>query len=391
MAKVIDEKPEYVVFNGSVGSTVGDKALTAKVGETVRLFVGDGGPNLVSSFHVIGQIFDTVYPEGNLSAAHPQRADDVDPCRRRGDRPVPDERARHLHHRRSLDRARLQPRRAGPAQGDAARRTSSSIPASSSIWSTSPRARASASPARTRSPSPAAKTKEERIEARRGHFRQQLPGLPSGERRGRARRFPAAGQVRLSQRRQDPRDQDRHRRPRAEAHRQRPRVQRRDARLEPFRRGHRRRADLRLHQVGQFGSRGHAGRGQRLPRQGEERMPQARASLAAAALIASGGGLAARRPAAPAWFVVPAGSYTPVPAPARRRTPIRAGAAERRDDRRLPARRRTGDQCRVSRFRDGASRVAASPGSSRCSPTTAISGAGPATSRSPTPKRATNR
>ncbi len=68
MAKAIDEKPEYVVFNGSAGSTVGDKALTAKVGETVRLFVGDGGPNLVSSFHVIGQIFDTVWPEGNLAA-----------------------------------------------------------------------------------------------------------------------------------------------------------------------------------------------------------------------------------------------------------------------------------------------------------------------------------
>jgi len=68
MAKVIDEKPEYVVFNGSVGSTVGDKALTAQVGETVRLFVGDAGPNLVSSFHVIGQIFDTVWPEGNLAA-----------------------------------------------------------------------------------------------------------------------------------------------------------------------------------------------------------------------------------------------------------------------------------------------------------------------------------
>ena len=68
MAKVIDEKPEYVVFNGSVGSTVGDQALTAKVGETVRLFVGDAGPNLVSSFHVIGQIFDSVWPEGNLAA-----------------------------------------------------------------------------------------------------------------------------------------------------------------------------------------------------------------------------------------------------------------------------------------------------------------------------------
>jgi nitrite reductase (NO-forming) len=68
MAKVIDEKPEYVVFNGSVGSTVGDMALAAKVGETVRLFVGDAGPNLVSAFHVIGQIFDTVWPEDNLSA-----------------------------------------------------------------------------------------------------------------------------------------------------------------------------------------------------------------------------------------------------------------------------------------------------------------------------------
>jgi nitrite reductase (NO-forming) len=69
MAKVLDEKPDYVVFNGAVGSTVGDKALTANVGETVRLFVGDGGPNLTSSFHVIGQIFDTVYPEGATSLA----------------------------------------------------------------------------------------------------------------------------------------------------------------------------------------------------------------------------------------------------------------------------------------------------------------------------------
>ncbi len=67
MEKVIDEKPDYIVFNGSVGSMVGDKALTAKVGETVRLFVGDGGPNVVSSFHAIGQIFDTVYAEGNMS------------------------------------------------------------------------------------------------------------------------------------------------------------------------------------------------------------------------------------------------------------------------------------------------------------------------------------
>lgn len=64
MQKGIDEKPTYVVFSGSENSLVGDKALRAKTGETVRIFVGNGGPNLVSSFHVIGEIFDRVYPEG---------------------------------------------------------------------------------------------------------------------------------------------------------------------------------------------------------------------------------------------------------------------------------------------------------------------------------------
>jgi nitrite reductase (NO-forming) len=64
MGKALTEIPDYVVFNGSVGALVGDKALTAKVGETVRLFVGNGGPNLLSSFHVIGEIFDRVHQEG---------------------------------------------------------------------------------------------------------------------------------------------------------------------------------------------------------------------------------------------------------------------------------------------------------------------------------------
>lgn len=64
MAKAVDEDADYVVFNGSVGALSGDSALTARVGETVRLFVGNGGPNLVSSFHVIGEIFDRVYVEG---------------------------------------------------------------------------------------------------------------------------------------------------------------------------------------------------------------------------------------------------------------------------------------------------------------------------------------
>ena len=64
MNKAIKEEADYVVFNGRVGSLTGDKAITANVGETVRLFVGNGGPNMVSSFHVIGEIFDKVYVEG---------------------------------------------------------------------------------------------------------------------------------------------------------------------------------------------------------------------------------------------------------------------------------------------------------------------------------------
>jgi nitrite reductase (NO-forming) len=64
MQKAIEENATYVLFNGSEGALLGENALTAKVGETVRLYVGNGGPNLVSSFHVIGEIFDKVYYEG---------------------------------------------------------------------------------------------------------------------------------------------------------------------------------------------------------------------------------------------------------------------------------------------------------------------------------------
>ena len=67
MEKAIEEHPDYVVFNGSVGALAGDNALQAKVGETVRLFIGNGGPNLVSSFHVIGEIFDKVWIEAGES------------------------------------------------------------------------------------------------------------------------------------------------------------------------------------------------------------------------------------------------------------------------------------------------------------------------------------
>ncbi len=68
-----NERPEYVVFNGKMGALLGDNTLKAHVGETVRLFVGNGGPNLISSFHVIGEIFDSVYTEGAIGGGAPAR------------------------------------------------------------------------------------------------------------------------------------------------------------------------------------------------------------------------------------------------------------------------------------------------------------------------------
>lgn len=64
MQKAVDEKPTYVLFNGADGALTGKSSLTAKTDEKVRMFFGVGGPNLVSSFHVIGAIFDRVYGDG---------------------------------------------------------------------------------------------------------------------------------------------------------------------------------------------------------------------------------------------------------------------------------------------------------------------------------------
>ena len=64
MSKAVREQPEYVVFNGRVGALMGDNALRMKAGESVRLYLGNAGPALLSSFHIVGEIFDDVYGEG---------------------------------------------------------------------------------------------------------------------------------------------------------------------------------------------------------------------------------------------------------------------------------------------------------------------------------------
>ena len=62
----LKEQPRYVVFNGRVGSLTGDNALQVKTGERVRIYFGNAGPNLDSSFHVVGAIFDKLYRDGDL-------------------------------------------------------------------------------------------------------------------------------------------------------------------------------------------------------------------------------------------------------------------------------------------------------------------------------------
>jgi nitrite reductase (NO-forming) len=76
MEDMTNGTPKYVVLstkalkegdpntNGTVGSMV-DHPLLAKVGEKVRFYVLNVGPNEVSSFHVVGTIFDDVYIDGN--------------------------------------------------------------------------------------------------------------------------------------------------------------------------------------------------------------------------------------------------------------------------------------------------------------------------------------
>jgi len=64
---MLDGKPQYIVFNGRTGALA--ENMNAEAGETVRMYVGNGGVNLVSSFHVIGEIFDRVYREGDLVSA----------------------------------------------------------------------------------------------------------------------------------------------------------------------------------------------------------------------------------------------------------------------------------------------------------------------------------
>lgn len=65
--KMMSGVPSYITFNGRPNGAVGK--MKAEVGDTIRMFVGNGGVVHNSSFHVVGEIFDTVYPEASMGGA----------------------------------------------------------------------------------------------------------------------------------------------------------------------------------------------------------------------------------------------------------------------------------------------------------------------------------
>jgi len=68
LEKLLNEQPEHLMFNGTHNALTKTHRMEAKVGETVRIFFGVGGPNLTSSFHVIGEVFDRVYSQADLTS-----------------------------------------------------------------------------------------------------------------------------------------------------------------------------------------------------------------------------------------------------------------------------------------------------------------------------------
>lgn len=66
--KLLAENPEHMLFNGAIDSLTKLHKLESNVGDTVRIYFGVGGPNLTSSFHVIGEVFDRVYDQASLTS-----------------------------------------------------------------------------------------------------------------------------------------------------------------------------------------------------------------------------------------------------------------------------------------------------------------------------------
>ncbi|MCU4716937.1 copper-containing nitrite reductase [Halapricum hydrolyticum] len=70
MDAMADENPTYVLANGEKYAITEDGygPVSVDVGDTARVFFVNGGPNLTSSFHPIGSVWDAVRPQGAIGA-----------------------------------------------------------------------------------------------------------------------------------------------------------------------------------------------------------------------------------------------------------------------------------------------------------------------------------
>jgi nitrite reductase (NO-forming) len=79
-SKMVEGQPDFVVFNGGIGRYGISHPIPIKVGELVRIFFINIGPDLFSDFHIVGAIFSTVYRSGNpADAMHDIQSFEVGP------------------------------------------------------------------------------------------------------------------------------------------------------------------------------------------------------------------------------------------------------------------------------------------------------------------------
>lgn len=64
--KLLELAPDYVAFNGRA-SQYAEHPITVKVNELVRIYIVNAGPNRLSSFHVVGGIFEKAFLDGSVS------------------------------------------------------------------------------------------------------------------------------------------------------------------------------------------------------------------------------------------------------------------------------------------------------------------------------------
>lgn len=65
-----NEEPTYVLMNGEKYALTPDNygAMSVDKGDTARVFFVNGGPNHLSSFHAIGNVWETLYPKGSIES-----------------------------------------------------------------------------------------------------------------------------------------------------------------------------------------------------------------------------------------------------------------------------------------------------------------------------------